>query len=81
MDKGEAMNVRDEINAYAKEDDKPVLLWLFGRYSWASRWYFVADMKPVRYGLLSYETYRVWHPTPEGRILYANRDALEKSCV
>lgn len=64
------MNVRAEIEEYALPEDKPVLLWLLGRYSRQSKWSFVADCRFERYGRLSYEIHRIWYPTEEGRILY-----------
>ena len=50
------MKVRDEIEQFAKEEDKPVLIWVFGRYHWASQWSFVSCCSHRRYGTLSYET-------------------------
>ncbi|PKO58764.1 MAG: hypothetical protein CVU24_16625 [Betaproteobacteria bacterium HGW-Betaproteobacteria-18] len=64
------MNVRDEIDKFADEADKPVLHWLFDRYHMASEWGFVAKCTHQRYGTRSYETNRVWTPTEEGRALY-----------
>ena len=66
------MNVRDEINKFASEEDKPVLLWLFGQYHMAQQWSFVARCSHQRYGVNSYQTNRVWSPTAEGRILHAH---------
>lgn len=62
--------VRDEIRLYAKDEDKPILNWLFGRYHWASQWSFVAACSHVRYGDMSYQTHRVWTPTVEGRAVH-----------
>ena len=67
------MNVREEINEFASEADKPVLLWLFDRYHMASDWRFVACCTMIRYGNQSYQGNRKWTPTIEGRALY---DAL-----
>ena len=64
------MNVRNEIERFAKEDDKPILLGLFSRYHWASQWRFVATCILKKRGEASYECDRVWSPTEEGRILY-----------
>lgn len=64
------MNVRDDIRLHAKDDDKPCLNWLLGRYHMASQWQFVARSTPERYGVESYKVYRVWAPTPEGRVLF-----------
>ena len=67
------MKVRDEIEKYAHEDDKPALRWLFGKYHWESQWHFVARCRFERYGKMSYECNRVWFPTSEGRVLYKCR--------
>lgn len=64
------MNVRDEIDRWAAEQDKAALLWLLGRYPRESQWSFVAKCRHVRYGKMSYQTYREWGPTPEGLTLY-----------
>jgi len=64
------MNVRAEINTFAKDADKPVLNWLFDHYHFESQWRFVAKCTHARYGTLSYQTNRVWSPTDEGRALY-----------
>jgi len=68
------MKVFDEINKFATEEDKPILIWLFNRYHWASQWQFVASCKFVKYGTLSYQSNRVWYPTPEGRTLFNHFD-------
>ncbi len=65
------MKVRDEITAYASDEDKPILVWLFDRYHWESQWRFVAAYRWQRYGVESYKVNRVWVPTQEGRALYA----------
>ena len=70
------MKVRDEIRLYAKDEDKPVLNWLFGRYHMESQWSFVARCTFQRYGTESYKSNRVWIPTPEGRILYDHAQAI-----
>lgn len=64
------MNVRDEIKLYAKDADQPCLNWLFERYHWESKWRFVATCAFKRYGPKSYDSHRVWAPTPEGRVLF-----------
>ena len=64
------MNVRDEIDKFAKEEDKLVLNWLLDKYHYESQWRFVAKCTHVRYGTQSYQTNRVWSPTDEGRALY-----------
>ena len=63
------MKVREEIMQYASEADKPVLLFLLNKYHWASQWRFVARCTSEQYGLMSYQTRRVWTPTVEGRCL------------
>ena len=70
------MKVRKEIERYAAEEDKPILLWLLSRYSLASQWKFVAKSSFDRYGSYSYQVNRVWKPTTEGYILY---DAMKGS--
>lgn len=64
------MSILDDINKYARPEDKPVLLWLLNRYHTRSSWYFVADCEHVKTGKLSYEYAIVWKPTNEGTILY-----------
>ena len=64
------MNVKEDINNFSKEEDKPILLWLFSKYHEASKWHFVAKCIHQRYGVLSYEINRVWMPTKEGLVLY-----------
>lgn len=64
------MDVKNEIEQHSLESDKPILLWLFGRYHQQWQWKFVADMHWKSYGTQSYQAYRVWSPTSEGRILY-----------
>jgi len=68
------MKVLDEIKAFSSDEDRPVLIWLFSRYHWASQWNFVAGCKFVKYGTQSYQSKRVWHPTPEGRTLFNHFD-------
>ena len=64
------MNVRQEINKFASDKNKDVLLWLFDKYHFDWQWRFVAYCTKKRYGKLSYETHRVWHPTQEGNRLF-----------
>lgn len=64
------MNILEEIQLHAAEDDKPCLIWLFDRYHMESQWGFVARVLWRRYGVESYKVYRVWVPTTEGRVLY-----------
>jgi len=71
------MNVKQEITDRSNEEDKPILFWLFERYHMESEWRFVARCEHVRYGPLSYETNRVWSPTPEGKKLYFFNQLLE----
>ena len=71
-------DTRIEINLYAAKDDKPILHWLLKKYHLQSEWKFVAKCLHEQYGPLSYQTNRIWSPTPEGRILYAHRAELEK---
>ncbi len=75
------MKVRDEIAAHADEADKPILVWLLDRYHWASQWGFVAACSFVKYGTHSYQSNRVWRPTPEGRALFehAHTKVLDNS--
>jgi hypothetical protein len=64
------MNVRDEIEKYASEEDKPVLRWLFERNHWESQWTYVANCEirnPEKRFMCGY---RVWSPTPGGRNQY-----------
>lgn len=68
------MKVRDEIELYADEKDKPVLRWLFERNHWDSQWNYVAvcsfaSRRRVRH--------RVWQPSPNGRMLYEHHQMLE----
>ena len=60
------MKVRDEIEKYASEKEKPILLWLFERNHWESQWMVVANCTFEKYGRLSYESRRIWHPTAAG---------------
>lgn len=71
------MRVRDEIEKYATEADKPVLRWLLEEYHWESGWSFVAECTHQPYGTYSYQTKRVWVPTKEGRVLYAHMSTEE----
>jgi hypothetical protein len=64
------VNIRNEIDNFSAEVDRPILHWLFDRYHWRSKWNFVANCTFQRYGTYSYQTNRVWSPTVEGRVLY-----------
>lgn len=70
------MNVREEIKLHAKDADKPILNWLFGRYHMESQWRMMARCSFQRYGVESYKVHRVWAPTAEGRILHADSERL-----
>lgn len=70
-------SVRREILSYADPDHKDILLWLLKRYHWGSQWHFVARCEHRSYGPLSYQSHRVWSPTPEGQVLYQKRDLLD----
>jgi hypothetical protein len=76
LDKVCEMNIRKEIDRSSLEEHKPALHWLLDHYSMRSQWFFVAQCKFQRYGVLSYETRRVWYPTKEGMALYVVRDSL-----
>lgn len=64
------MGVREDIEHFAAENEKPALLWLFYKYHFQSQWSFVATCTQERYGTRSYEINRIWSPTEEGWILY-----------
>ena len=70
------MNIKDEINKYAIEEDKPVLLWLFEKYHWSSEWHFVVTCHFEKRGNDSLPTSRVWTPKKEGRLLFKYRGEL-----
>jgi hypothetical protein len=65
------MKIRNEIDKYSNEENKPVLHWLFDNYHMQSQWNFVARCEFERYGPGYYQVNRVWSPTKEGRALYA----------
>lgn len=62
--------IRKEIDKYAKDSNKNILHKLFDNYSRESQWRFVAYCTFERYGKLSYQVNRIWHPTKEGIVLY-----------
>lgn len=64
------MNIRKDIKKFSPCEYKEILLWLLDRYSYRSKWDFVAKCTHERYGVLSYQTNRVWTPTEEGKALY-----------
>ncbi len=64
------MSVIKEIQQFANDADKPILLWLISKYNMQSQWQFVATCTHEKYGRFSYQTNRIWKPTKEGRILY-----------
>lgn len=70
--------MRQEIQAYADEDDKPVLNWLLDNYRWSSQWQFVARCTFVGKNM---NARRKWAPTREGRILYAAREGVAQADV
>lgn len=61
------MKVRDEIEKYAAEDDKPILRWLFERNHMESQWSYVATFL---WAGKSPESYHVWKPRETGRSMY-----------
>jgi hypothetical protein len=71
------MKVRDEINKYASEAEKPILLWLFDRWHMESEWHMMASCTfDGRYPASK----RIWHPSAVGLKLYQYekmREALE----
>jgi len=64
------MKVRKEIELYADDADKTVLLALFDRYHWSNQWSFVAYCEFVKKENTKWGSVKVWKPTEEGRILY-----------
>lgn len=68
--------IRDEIEKYSLDKDKPVLQWLFTHYHMQSEWLFVASFQEKRYGKRSYEVHRVWKPTIEGLAIFTQLSAL-----
>jgi len=68
--------ILDEIEQHSREEDKPILRWLFQHYHWESQWRFVATMDRQRYGTLSYQVNRVWRPTIEGVAIYTQLSDL-----
>lgn len=73
------MNVRDEIEKYSSETDKPILLWLFERYHWASEWRLMAHCT-FEGKFMKGTSHRVWKPQGTGVTLYEHakmKKALE----
>ncbi len=64
------MNVREEINAHAIEQNKPILTWLFDRYHMQSEWFFVAHCARKKEPRAKYGSVRVWSPSEAGQRLY-----------
>lgn len=64
------MKVREEINKFASEEDKPVLLWLLDKFHMASEWGVKLFCTFLKYGNYSYQSNRVWHPTATGLSIY-----------
>ncbi len=60
------MKIRNEIEKYAAEKDRPALRWLFERYHFASEWRVVARCHFDRCGDQSYMVHRVWVPSAIG---------------
>lgn len=70
------MKISDEIEKHSKEENKPILKWLFSKYHMQSNWYFVASGKiEGSYGQGTAK--RVWSPTKEGIVLYNHRNEME----
>lgn len=63
------MNVRQEIEQLSCAEEKPVLLWLFEKYHWASEWRMMAMCEFIG---KTPNSRRRWHPTPTGISLYEN---------
>jgi hypothetical protein len=73
------MKVRDEIEKYSAEKDKPVLRWLFERYHWQSDWRIMAT-SAYRGNYMEGTAHRIWVPSPTGAALYEHaqmKKALE----
>ena len=64
------MKVREEINKFADDKDKPILLFLLSRYHEEIEWKFVTKCIFEQYGKYYYQSNRVWIPKEEGIILY-----------
>ena len=64
------MRLREEINKFSSDDEKPILNWLLDRYSLESQGSFVARCEMKRYGKYSYQCNRIWAPTIEGIAIF-----------
>lgn len=71
------MNVKEEIEQFAKDEDKPILLKLFSKYHLKSQWGFVAKCTFQKYGEAYYECNRIWSPTEEGLAIYKHLEGLD----
>jgi len=63
-------DIKDEINKFSLNADKPILLWLLHKYPYESQWRFVTKCSLEKYGKFSYQYHRIWSPTEEGYVLY-----------
>ena len=62
------MNIRNEIEKYAPEDEKPALRWLFDHYHMQSEWNIMSTCSfEGRYP----NSHRIWHPSASGWSLYS----------
>jgi hypothetical protein len=66
----------DEISRYSEEIDKECLLWLLAKYHWSSQFQFVAYCEHVKRSNQFMDSYRKWHPTEEGWLLFKHRNEL-----
>lgn len=67
------MKVREEIEKYADEKDKPILLWLFERYHMESEWRIMASCEFVKDpSQKQWGAHRRWFPQGTGLALYEN---------
>jgi hypothetical protein len=64
------MKIREEIERYSSEENKPILNWLFDHYHWPSQWLFVAVCKWASVEGKAMHGNRIWIPTREGKALY-----------
>jgi hypothetical protein len=67
------MRVRDEIEKYSAEKDKPVLLWLFERYHGQHEWNVMAT-PAYRGNYMQGTSRRSWAPSPTGAALYEHAE-------
>jgi hypothetical protein len=65
------MKVREEIEKYADEKDKTILLWLFERYHMESEWRIMASCEFVKDpSQKQWGAHRRWFPQGTGLALY-----------